>query len=95
MKKTLLLFLISVYAQVAVAQLSDIRLGSIDTNITIETEYCNVVYNISRDDYSISWINDTMHNTTIGRYSIQGNGVLEIVGIKKEYIMLKQGSGQR
>ena len=36
-----------------------------------------------------------MHNTTIGRYPIQGNGVLEIVGIKKEYIMLKQGSGQR
>ena len=95
MKKILLLFLISIYAQVSVAQLSDIRLGSNDTTITIATDYCNVVYNISSDDYSISWINDTMHNTTIGRYPIQGNGVLEIVGIKKEYIMLKQGSGQR
>lgn len=50
-----------------------------DTNLILETKFCNIVYSIdNNEEYSISWFNDTINNRSVAKFTILGNGFLEI-----------------
>lgn len=71
-------------------------IGMKDSNLILETKFCNIVYSIdNNEEYSILWFNDTINNRSVAKFTILGNGFLEIESLKKEYIMLLQEVGQR